>query len=295
MNLRTLRDRIYADFLMPSRLGAYQGLLELSLDAGYRVVSIETFWRLVRDGAVDPADRYLILRHDIDTDPRTAAAMWEIERRLGLESSYYFRLSTTDVTLMRAIGDSGGQASYHYEEVATIAKQRHLRRAADVLDHLPEARARFHDNLARLRASTGLEMRVVASHGDFVNRTVGVANRAILDDTEFRHDMGIDLEVYDEALIRHITTRYSDTSHPRYWVSGDPEDGIARREPVIQVLVHPRHWRVDRVVNAGDDLRRVGEGLAFALPGGPRGETSRATDQRPGGQGPGQDTDVSVR
>jgi hypothetical protein len=251
------------------------------LNAGYRVVSIETFWKLVVDDAVDPAGRYLILRHDIDTDPRTAAAMWEIERHLGIEGSYYFRLSTTDVGLMRAISDDGGQASYHYEEVATIVKERRLRRPADVLGHLPEARDRFRENLDRLRTATGLAMRVVASHGDFANRAIGVANRAILDDPAFRQSVGVDLEVYDEAFIRRITSRFSDTHHPRYWVGADPEEGLARRDPVIQVLVHPRHWRVDRVINAADDVRRVGEGLAYAL--------SRS------GSPTGPDTDVPVR
>ncbi len=300
MNLATLRARIYADFLMPSRLDAYRNLLELALDAGYRVVSIEAFWQLIVDDAVDRAARYLILRHDIDTDPRTAAAMWEIERHLGIESSYFFRLSTIDLGLMRVISDGVGHASYHYEEVATIAKERRLRRAADVLHTLPEARDRFRENLGRLRTATGLTMRVVASHGDFVNRALGVANRAILDDPEFRQSVGVDLEVYDEAFTRHITSRYSDTHHPRYWVSGEPEEGIARREPVIQLLVHPRHWRVHRVVNAADDIRRVGQGLAYAFPrgsGGPRGTSgtwSGATDPR-SGKSPGQDTDMPAR
>ena len=207
---------------MPSRLEAYRGLLELALSARYRVVSIESFWRLLVDDAVDPAGRYLILRHDIDTDPSTAAAMWEIERHLGIESSYYFRLSTTDLGLMRAISDSGGEASYHYEEVAAIVKERRLRRADEVLDHLPEARDRFCENLGRLRTATGLTMRVVASHGDFVNRAVGVANRAILDDPAFRQSVGVDLEVYDETLsatsraaIRTHTTRASGSALTR--------------------------------------------------------------------------------
>jgi len=138
-----------------------------------------------------------------------------------------------------------------------------------VLGHLPEARARFQENLEGLRAYTGLPMRVVASHGDFVNRAVGVANRAILDDADFRRSVGVELEVYDEAFIRHLTSRYSDTHHPRYWVGADPLAGIARGEAVIQVLVHPRHWRVHRLVNAADDIRRVAEGLAYRLPSRP--------------------------
>jgi hypothetical protein len=273
------RHRLYADFLMPSRLAAYGDLLARAVGAGYRVVSIEAFWALIAARSVDPAGHYLVLRHDVDTDPGTAAAMWEIERGLGIEGSYFFRLSTADIGLMRAIGQAG-QASYHYEELATIAKRGHVRRPADARARLPEARAMFRDNLERLRAATGLPMRVVASHGDFVNRAVGIANREILDDPAFRDEVGIDLEVYDAALLDRLTSRYSDTHHPRYWVSGDPVDAIERRDPVIHLLVHPRHWRANRVVNARDNIRRVWEGLVYGLPVGPRASTSLATAPR---------------
>src|SRR6185295_3645039 len=90
-------DRIYSDFLMPSRLGAYRSLLESALAAGYTFISIEAYWELIQAGAVDPARRYLILRHDIDTDTATAGVMWRIERSLRISSSYYFRLSTVDL------------------------------------------------------------------------------------------------------------------------------------------------------------------------------------------------------
>ena len=37
--------RMYADFLMPSRLPTYRRLLESMLAGGYAVVSIETYWK----------------------------------------------------------------------------------------------------------------------------------------------------------------------------------------------------------------------------------------------------------
>jgi len=86
--LGQLRDRVYSDFLMRSRLGLYRELLETALGAGYEVVSIEALWRRIVGPGLDPARRYLALRHDIDTDSRTAAAMWAIDRELGVKSSY---------------------------------------------------------------------------------------------------------------------------------------------------------------------------------------------------------------
>ena len=116
--LRRLADRVYADVLMPSRLGTYAGFLGTALEAGYKVMGVGSFWRAGE--ARDQTRRVLVLRHDVDTDPRTAAAMWRADQRLGIDSSYFFRLATLDADLAVRIASAGGEASYHYEELATI-------------------------------------------------------------------------------------------------------------------------------------------------------------------------------
>lgn len=270
-------NRIYGDFLQGSRLGAYRGLLEAALGAGYRVTSVGGLWRRITAGELDPARRYLALRHDVDTDPATARAMWEIDRELGIETSYFFRLSTLDVDLMTDIAADGSEASYHYEELATVAKRLGLRDRTAALVHLPEAKDRFAENLGRLRQATGLPLSVVASHGDFVNRHLGLPNWVLLDDTALRRRLAIELETYDAALLAHLPSRHADGPPPARWSPVDPAVPIGAGEPVVSVLVHPRHWRVNRSVNARDDLRRVVEGIRFALNGRsiPAGRASR--------------------
>jgi hypothetical protein len=211
-----------------------------------------------------------VLRHDVDTDPRTAAAMWDIDRRLGVESSYFFRLSTIAPALMAGIARGGGEASYHYEELSSVAKRRGLRSRSDAICHLPEARDEFAENLGRLRTMTGLPMRVVAAHGDFVNRRLGIPNWVILADPEFRQRLYIDLETYDDAFLRRLPSQHMDAPHPRYWAYTDPADAIRAGEPAMSVLVHPRHWRVDPLGNARDDLRRLVEGVRFEVAAGRR-------------------------
>lgn len=266
VTLRAVWHRVYADFAMPSRLGAYQRLLEAALDAGYAIVSIEWLWDRIRAGTLDLNARYLVLRHDVDTDPGTGRAMWAIERSVGANGSYFFRLSTVDLELISEIGQSGGQVGYHYEELASIAKERRLRTRAEALAHLPEAMERFARNLERLRLRTGQSMRVAAAHGDFVNRSLGVPNWALLTDLDFRIEVGIDLEAYDAAFMDHVSSRASDTHYPRFWIPTGPEAAIAAGEPIVYLLVHPRHWRVARVVNAHDDLHRFAEGLSYRWP-----------------------------
>jgi hypothetical protein len=270
-------NRIYGDFLQGSRLDAYRAFLETALRAGYRVASVGALWRLVESGDLDPARRFLVLRHDVDTDPATARAMWEIDRALGIEASFFFRLSTLDLGLMAEIAAEGSEASYHYEELATLAKRLGLRDRSAVMTHLPEARDRFAENLGRLRQTTGLPMSVVASHGDFVNRHLGLPNWVLLTDTEFRRQVGIELETYDAAFLGHLPSRHADGPPPTRWSPVDPAVPIGAGEPIVSVLVHPRHWRVNRSVNARDDLQRVVEGVRFALGGRrtPVGPSSR--------------------
>src|SRR5581483_2581143 len=115
--------RIFADFLMRDRLATYQLLVHRVLDHGYRFLSLADFWRLQESGDFRSDRKYVVLRHDVDSDPATARRLWALERTCGVRSSYYFRLSTVDISLMQDIQASGSEASYHYEELATLAKQ----------------------------------------------------------------------------------------------------------------------------------------------------------------------------
>ncbi len=263
---RRLTDRVYADVLMPSRLGAYAGLLRAARDAGYEVMGVGPFWH-GREGHGSETRRVLVLRQDVDTDPRTAAAMWRVNRRLGVDGSYFFRLATLDPELMARIADAGGEASYHYEELATIIKRRRLRTREAAVAALPEARDLFARNVERVRGATGLPIRVVAAHGDFLNRRLGITNSEILADPSFREQVGIEVETYDAAYLARLTSRFSDTLHPRYWDPSDPVAAIKAGDPVVSVLVHPRHWRTDPVGNLLDDARRLADELRYRLPG----------------------------
>ena len=275
--VRGLVSRLHGDFLMGSRLSRYGELLESALRADYRILPVGGFWQLILGGAVDPSSRYLVLRHDIDTDPRTASQMWAIDRQIGVASSYFFRLSTLAPDLMTDIGARGSEASYHYEELATVAKRYGLRTPADAMSHLPQARNEFARNIADLRALTGLPMRVVAAHGDFVNRRLGIPNSIVLEDASFRQEVGVDLETYDVEILDKLPSRHTDAQQPRFWEPSDPITAIRDGSPVISILVHPRHWHVDRVGNARDDIRRLVEGLRFEASG--RGR-SRGVDPR---------------
>ena len=260
-----IAQRAYADFWMPSRLEAYRALLETALREGYRICSVGQAGRTLRAG-LPLGDRVLVLRHDVDTGVRTARRMWSIEQELGISSSYFFRLRTLDVPFLRAIAEGGGEASYHFEEFSTLALRRRIRRREDFAAVLPQARALFAGNLANLRERTGLAMEVVAAHGDWLNRRLGVQNSEILASESFRREVGVVLEAYDPVLLQALL-KHSDgpPSEPWLWESRDPQRSILSGVPAIQVLVHPRHWRVERGVNLRDDVARCAEELWYRI------------------------------
>ncbi len=258
---RALGHRLYADYLMPDRFGAYRALLEAALKAGYRFETIEDHWARCRGQRPEPGEKVFILRHDIDSDPVAGEKLFDIEASLGIRSSYYFRLGTLDARLMDRIQAQGGEVSYHYEELATLIKAKGLRSRAEAVAHLPEATDHFEANLRRLRETFGLPMRVVASHGDFANRALDIPNWALLEDRAVRSHLGIDLEVYDPAFMEAVTFRSSDVGHPRYWKPVDPRDGLASDTPLLYLLVHPRHWRSHFVSNTRENWIRVWEGF----------------------------------
>ncbi|MBE3128508.1 MAG: hypothetical protein IMZ60_02390 [Actinobacteria bacterium] len=257
--------RFYSDFLMPTRLNEFRLLLQEAINHGYETTTIYDFWGKIKNGNINIDKKYFILRHDIDTDIDTAKLMWQIEQELHINGSFYFRLSTLGIPFMQRISEAEGEASYHYEELATVAKWKGLRNKEEIEKALPLIREIFKQNLYLLRAKTGLPMKTVASHGDFINRWLGVVNTVILNDKSFRKDLGIELETYDEKFMHFVSSRFSDTHYPIFWKPSHPLEAIKRGEHVIYFLVHPRHWRSNIKINFLNNLNRVWEGFRYKI------------------------------
>ena len=99
--LRSLANRLYADFLMPSRLGQYRAILARAAALGYECLSIESFWQAQRLATAGDR-RQLVLRHDIDTDAATARKLFAIEREMGVKASGGVRTQEDALTMVAA-------------------------------------------------------------------------------------------------------------------------------------------------------------------------------------------------
>lgn len=255
--MKTLAYRLYHDYLMPSRLDQYAALLQQARAAGYRQTSVRAWLAAQRDGrAHGPV---LVHRHDIDTDPATARRLFELEQQHGVRASYYFRLSTLDVGLMREIERYGSEASYHYEELASHAKRLRLQSAGAVRGHMAAIRRQFEHNFHQIEDALGSKLETVASHGDFANRRLGLANHELLADAGLRARCGIVGECYDPALIASFDLYISDRPAPRYFVPMPPQQALGAHRRIC-LLTHPAHWRSSWRANSRHNLQRLLEG-----------------------------------
>lgn len=259
--MKTLLNRIYSDYLMPSRLREYESLLVKASQAGYRQLSVRAFFRAVQQSGADTG-KVLVHRHDIDSDLRTAHKMFALERKHGVSASYYFRLSTLDFGFMRDIEAAGGEASYHYEEVATFAKRHRLRSAEQVRRHFPEIRELFAQNFMRVAQGAGLAMSTVASHGDFANRRLKVINHELLRDEALRRRCGIECESYDSDLLRHFDLYISDRPYPVYYYPLSPFEALGRHDRIC-FLTHPVQWETNWVESTRCNMLRLAEEVAW--------------------------------
>jgi len=95
-------------------LKQYETLLRALLSAGFECCTVDRF---VSNA---PSGKTVILRHDIDKRPDNAVKTAQIETRLHIEASYYFRAidSVFDPIIIKQIADLGHEIGYHYEELS---------------------------------------------------------------------------------------------------------------------------------------------------------------------------------
>jgi hypothetical protein len=259
--MKSLFNRLYADYLMPSRLGEYEAVLQQAASTGYAQMTVRDFHRGLRQPGRLPA-RVLVHRHDVDSDLRTARKLFALEMKHGVKASYYFRLCTLDYGFMRDIAAAGGEASYHYEEIAEFAKRHGIRNPDDLRQHFPEIREQFIRNFKDISERLGLPLATVASHGDFVNRRLNVINHELLRDPALRQHCGIECESYDEELLRHVDLYISDRKYPVYYRPMSPFDALGRHDRIM-FLTHPNQWETNWIDNTRCNTRRLIEELAW--------------------------------
>lgn len=257
--LEATGDRLMADYVRKLELGEYENLLLEAERHGYKAISLSTFYNRLTSIQKNN-DKIFLNRHDIDVDLKTARKMFLVEKRRGVTSTFYFRLSTLDLDFMREIKDYGSEVGYHFEEIATFAKEHRIKDKKKLEPSLNKISELFLENLNRIESSIGFKIRSVASHGDFVNRSLGCTNNEIVDEA-LKKKAGIEFEAYE--LLRCFDEYLSDAPYPKFWRRGSPFTAVKEGAQVICLLTHPNHWGRNFWANTKTNFKRMTEGLVW--------------------------------
>ncbi|MBO8161746.1 MAG: hypothetical protein H0Z24_08940 [Thermosipho sp. (in: Bacteria)] len=97
---------------MDFTLSEYSELLKF-LQENYEIYTVEDYL------LEKPSKNFVILRHDVDRSPKNALKMAEVERELGIRSTYYFRYPHTfKPNIIKQISKMGHEIGYHYETLS---------------------------------------------------------------------------------------------------------------------------------------------------------------------------------
>jgi hypothetical protein len=99
---------------MDFTLTVYKSLLTSFQSAGYSFYTFEQYMSVD-----EPAEKMLILRHDVDAKAANALRMANIEKELGIRASYYFRIvpKSNQPEIIKQIAALGHEIGYHYEDL----------------------------------------------------------------------------------------------------------------------------------------------------------------------------------
>ena len=203
---------------------------------------------------------YLILRRDIDTaDFKILRKMLALEKKYGARATYYFRWNTINVKLMQEIAEAGGEASYHYEEIASYCYRHHIKTKERMLEHIEDIKDLFIEQYAKFKEKTGQPCQTIASHGDYINTRFKYQNKELID-YRVRRETGIIREAYDVPHMNALTCRIADQVEMENFTS-KAIAAIERGEPALELLTHPRQWNSPVWVNLNEEIGRVARGL----------------------------------
>lgn len=257
-------SRLKEDYFKKNRLQQYKEVLRCAKCNGYRMVGVLDFYRLVSSGELGN-NRILLNRHDIDTSPKVARLMFEIEKTVYFKdasATYYFRDSTIDKKLIQQIEECGYETGYHYEEIATFEKKNKLKSKEELLSRFPEIQEMFIHDLKKFRSETDSRSQTVASHGDFVNVLLDLPNHTLIQDEEFRRKCCITAEAYDNNLMMYIDKRLADhTLMLSFSTEACAAFELGYR--VVMILTHPRNWKVDIIANTRENIKRLVQGIKY--------------------------------
>lgn len=214
----------------------YKKLLNEALKHGYKFIRIEDYYVNYHNKGLTLPKKTIIMRHDIDRDPRYALKMASLEYSLGIKSTYYFRWCTVDPQIIKKIKLMGHEVGLHYETLAKYAEIYRINKASNIT---PEIILKFRAALKQEIKVFSLKygkIKTIASHGHPKNRQLGLNNHLIL-----RGENLLDYNIL--GMAESIPTSYTISDTGGVWSNTfTPLHMIKDDRGPIKILIHPVWW-----------------------------------------------------
>ncbi len=220
-------------------LDKYSELCQAIMESGYEIITVRQYLE-----AKSSDSHFVVLRHDVDRRPGSALRMAQMEKRLGLASTYYFR-HTKNVfrpNIIQEIATMGHEIGYHYEVLS------------EARGDLDKAIRIFETELSRFREIC--EIKTISMHGRPLSRW---DNRNLWDKYDFT-DFGLIGEVYlsiDYDKVKYFcdtgrtwnSQKYNLRDHVRQdrSIEIDTTDDLtallySKTVPYLCISCHPNRW-----------------------------------------------------
>jgi hypothetical protein len=133
----------------------YKDLLE-------QLIKHDFSFQTISEYLENPGDRTILLRQDVDQRPSNSLTFAQIQHKLGIRSTYYFRMvpQSYDPHIIEQMANLNHEIGYHYEDLPITAKlygNKHERLFEKALDH-------FDNNLSNFRRH--MDIKTICMHGN---------------------------------------------------------------------------------------------------------------------------------
>lgn len=228
---------VFNTILKNDRLKYYGYYITLAKENGYNVCTMSEFYKHPTEG------KHFVLRHDVDHKTPATRRMFNLEKKLHVRSTYYFRKSTIDIKLMNDMIDAGFEVGFHYETLSDYAIENNLSRITE--KDIEISRERLKQEIREFNKLIKRPIQSVVGHGSKKNLEIGKSNNVLFKDQEYR-DFGILFEGYDDELYsKYVDTHIMDGSlriNSGFSYRQNPIDAITSADKNIIFLSHPNHW-----------------------------------------------------
>ena len=253
---------------MKSKLKNYRTIIETAKANGYKMMGVLDFFEYLHvHKGILPNDKILLNRHDVDTSPKVALKMFNIEKSVyesNGTSCYFFRKTTLNKRIIKVIEESGYETGFHYETIANYEIKRKAKCKDTLIAEFDRMEPLFLSELEAYRTRSDTKSISVASHGDFINVHLDLPNYALLRSANLRKKANIKVEAYDESICKYIQARFADQKLGKTFY----DDVIAELQngtQVIMILTHPRNWAIDPFDSTRENFRRLIRGVRYKL------------------------------